>query len=31
LDGKGKAFLIAAGNEGQPTKTSVVCPNRVQK
>jgi filamentous hemagglutinin family protein len=26
FDGKGKVTLIAAGNEGQPTKTSVVCP-----
>jgi filamentous hemagglutinin family protein len=31
FDGKGKAFLIAAGNEGQPTKTTVTCPNVVQK
>ncbi len=31
FDGKGKAFLIAAGNEGQPTKTNVVCPNVVRK
>ena len=31
FDGKGKAFLIAAGSEGQPTKTSVVCPNGVRK
>jgi filamentous hemagglutinin family protein len=31
FDGKGKAFLIAAGNEGQPTGTSVVCPNVVRK
>ncbi len=31
FDGKGKAFLIAAGNEGQPTKTTVACPNVVQK
>jgi large exoprotein involved in heme utilization and adhesion len=27
VDGKGKAFLIAAGNEGQPIKTTVTCPN----
>jgi filamentous hemagglutinin family protein len=31
LDGKGKAFLIAAGSEGQPTKTNVVCPSGVRK
>jgi filamentous hemagglutinin family protein len=31
FDGKGKAFLIAAGNEGQPAKTTVTCPNVVQK
>jgi filamentous hemagglutinin family protein len=31
FDGKGKATLIAAGTEGQPTGTSVVCPNVVKK
>jgi filamentous hemagglutinin family protein len=31
FDGKGKATLIAAGTEGQPTQTSVVCTNAVQK
>ena len=31
LDGKGKAFLIAAGSEGQPTKTTVTCPSVVRK
>jgi filamentous hemagglutinin family protein len=31
FDGKGKATLIAAGTEGQPTRTSVVCPNVVKK
>jgi filamentous hemagglutinin family protein len=31
VDGKGKAFLIAAGTEGQPTKTTVTCPNVVKK
>ena len=31
FDGKGKAFLIAAGSEGQPTKTTVACPNVVRK
>jgi filamentous hemagglutinin family protein len=31
LDGTGKAFLIAAGSEGQPTKTTVACPNGVRK
>ncbi len=27
FDGKGKVMLIAAGTQGQPTGTSVVCPN----
>jgi filamentous hemagglutinin family protein len=31
FDGKGKATLIAAGTEGQPTQTSVVCPNVVRR
>jgi filamentous hemagglutinin family protein len=31
FDGKGKATLIAAGTEGQPTGTSVVCNNSVKK
>ena len=31
FDGKGKATLIAAGTEGQPTGTSVVCPSVVRK
>ena len=31
LDGKGKAFLIAAGSEGQPTKTTVTCPNATDR
>jgi filamentous hemagglutinin family protein len=31
FDGKGKATLIAAGTEGQPTRTSVVCPSVVRK
>jgi filamentous hemagglutinin family protein len=31
FDGKGKAFLIAAGSEGQSTKTTVACPNVVNK
>jgi filamentous hemagglutinin family protein len=29
FDGKGKATLIAAGTQGQPTGTSVVCPTNV--
>jgi filamentous hemagglutinin family protein len=31
FDGKGKATLIAAGTQGQPTGTSVVCPSVVRK
>jgi filamentous hemagglutinin family protein len=31
FDGKGKAMLLAAGNEGQPTRTSVICPMVVKK
>jgi large exoprotein involved in heme utilization and adhesion len=31
FDGKGKATLIAAATEGQPTQTSVVCTKAVQK
>jgi filamentous hemagglutinin family protein len=31
FDGKGKATLIAAGTQGQPTGTSVVCTNAVKK
>ena len=30
FDGKGKVMLIAAGTQGQPTGTSVVCPNVVK-
>jgi filamentous hemagglutinin family protein len=31
FDGKGRATLIAAGTQGQPTGTSVVCPSVVRK
>ena len=31
FDGKGKVTLIAAGTQGEPTGTSVVCPNVVGK
>ncbi|MCY7334594.1 MAG: hypothetical protein LH613_00005, partial [Chamaesiphon sp.] len=30
FDGKGKVMLVAAGTQGQPTGTSVVCPNVVK-
>jgi filamentous hemagglutinin family protein len=31
FDGKGKVTLVAAGTQGQPTGTSVVCPNIKEK
>ncbi len=31
FDGKGKVTLIAAGSEGQPTGTSIACPQKVKQ